>query len=714
MIAKAIKGRGFRYALEYLLSESKDGRIIDSNMSNRTPRGLAKEFGVIRKLRPNLGKAVLHVSLSAAPGEHLTDDQWREIGTRYLRKMGFTDNQYVMVRHKDTEHEHIHILANRITHAGDVVSDSQDYKRQEAVMREIEKSYRLQRVQPSSEAQRKAPTRGEIQRGLRTGQPSAKQVLQRLCDAAAKNCHSFTEYLERLEAAGVEVIPVVQQSGAHISGLSYRLDGTIMKGSDLGRSYTAAGIQKKGITYEQDRDFPAVERCRVRDAARAFGYSNRDSEASQDPECGRTCRDDRAAGTRHGRPDRRDAPILAADRSAERGIPASYGRVRDHAQESLGSCIEGSPKTGAGQPTSTVEALPDSCGDGPVYSGPSDRIVSLAGPSKTEGLLERASGSPVSQARPDRSLEAVRKQIAAMGVPLFEVGIRDAMTGKMLPRTWTADDLERSVSWWKRRNARGSDIYVRPAGEHGLILLDDLTEEAVQRMKKEGAEPAAVIETSPRNFQVWLKLSDEPLDPELRKIAAQGLTKRYQGDPNSADARHFGRLAGFTNQKPEHRINGRQPYVLAWDCPGIVARVASFLIKKLQESIERKRERDKRLEAIESAQSNVGGSIELKEYKRQAKLLLEQYGKNADFSRIDWMIAKDMIKSGFTVEEVAHAISTCSPEIEVRKAGHVDDYAQRTAKNAFSSDDVQCFLESERQAARRRVQNYGSEAAPSS
>ena len=28
--------------------------------------------------------------------------------------MGFTENQYVISRHTDTAHEHIHILANRI------------------------------------------------------------------------------------------------------------------------------------------------------------------------------------------------------------------------------------------------------------------------------------------------------------------------------------------------------------------------------------------------------------------------------------------------------------------------------------------------------------------------------------------------------------------------------------------------------------------------
>lgn len=86
--------------------------MIDTNMNGSDPRELAAEFGEIRKLRLALGRAVLHVSLSAAPGEHLTDEQWRAIGLRYLHGMGLDHNQYLITRHNDTEHEHIHLLAN--------------------------------------------------------------------------------------------------------------------------------------------------------------------------------------------------------------------------------------------------------------------------------------------------------------------------------------------------------------------------------------------------------------------------------------------------------------------------------------------------------------------------------------------------------------------------------------------------------------------------
>ena len=280
MIAKIVKGRGFRGVLEYNLAQGK-GYVIDTNMAGRNPRELAAEFGALRRRRPNLGKAVFHASLSAAPGEKLTDDQWRDIGHRYLHGMGFDDNQYIIIRHTDTEHEHIHIVANRVTFAGGVVSESFDCLKQEKILRKIELEYGLRRVASSSEVKRKAPTRGELERLIRTGKPSIRNRLQQLCDAAANGCHSFTEYVERLKAMNVEIVPTVQMNGTKLTGLLYRLDGEAMKGSDLGRDYTAAGVQKRGITYEKDRDFPTIEQCRQRAAYREFDEPNRNFEASQ-------------------------------------------------------------------------------------------------------------------------------------------------------------------------------------------------------------------------------------------------------------------------------------------------------------------------------------------------------------------------------------------------------------------------------------------------
>src|SRR5260363_179016 len=101
--------------------------------------------------------------------------------------------------------------------------------------------------------------------------------------------------------------------------------------------------------------------------------------------------------------------------------------------------------------------------------------------------------------------------------------------------------------------------------------MDDLQLSTQVHMQIKAYPPSAPVKTTPANSQAWAKFSDTPVSADIRRIAAQGLAKSFGGDPNSADSRHYGRLAGFTNQKSEYSHEGRQPYVLAHDCSGKTA-----------------------------------------------------------------------------------------------------------------------------------------------
>ena len=117
----------------------------------------------------------------------------------------------------------------------------------------------------------------------------------------------------------------------------------------------------------------------------------------------------------------------------------------------------------------------------------------------------------------------------------------------------------------------GRNIYVRPerTARFLALLVDDLTADAVKRMKMTGFTPAAVIETSPGNFQAWLK-HPRQLPRELSTMAARKLAEEFGGDRGAADWRHFGRLAGFTNRKAKYMTaSGLFPFVRLIEAPGI-------------------------------------------------------------------------------------------------------------------------------------------------
>jgi hypothetical protein len=564
MIAKAVKGKGFRGALEYDLGK-EHGRVIDTNMEGRDPRELAAEFGEIRKLRPGLGKAVLHVSLSAAPGERLTDEQWCAIGQRYLQGMGLNQNQYLITRHTDTEHEHVHLLANRIRFAGAVTSDSHDYRRQEALMREIERDFHLQQVLPSRDVERRAATKGEIEHGLRTGEPSTRQQLQQLCDAAATGCRTFTEYADRLEAAGVDLLPVTQLDGAKLSGLSYRLDGVTMKGSDLGKRYSPAGLAKHGVSYDKERDLEAVGRCIERSQAGGAGEADRTRAPGEARQRGATGVDARAAGPGDGRADGRNPADAGRDPSTEPGtgreIPGA-GRISRTDVAGRGNEDTAGRRTDEpGWPARGMEQLPPGVSHGIDYSDARERILALAGAADSDQPAGRQGGGRAPEVR-DRSREAVERQIGAIQAERFDVLLRNDSTGQSVKRTWTKPELMKGVPWLKRMNAKGNDVYIRPTGQHGVILIDGLKAENVSTMWQKGFEPAVTVESRPGVFQAWVTLSNKSVSDQARQLATTGLAKAVTG-AHAGPRNGYGRLAGFTFYDGTARASGKRRFVLA-------------------------------------------------------------------------------------------------------------------------------------------------------
>ena len=162
----------------------------------------------------------------------------------------------------------------------------------------------------------------------------------------------------------------------------------------------------------------------------------------------------------------------------------------------------------------------------------------------------------------DRTIIAVHRMLDALAATTYDVGIlsdRGMFPGHA---SLTKEAVLAKTKFLKSQNARGAHIYIRPSGIHNLTVLDDLSQESVDCLSADGFEPCAVVETSPGNFQAWLK-HHRTYETAVSTFIAQELARRFQADPSAADWRRFGRLPGFTNCKPKHRqANGLFPFVL--------------------------------------------------------------------------------------------------------------------------------------------------------
>lgn len=266
MTANMIKGKGFRGALRYNMEKvgKNVAEVLDHSFVEVSEKSIMKEIQMIKVLRPNLQKYFYHTSINFPPTEDLTNATMTRIGQDYLRESGFTQHQYIMFRHHDADHPHLHILVNRIGYDGKVMSDSNDFARCEKILRNLEKKYNLTEVLSSNQAKERAMTKNELEMMKRTNEPSAKTALQVIIKQVLESRPrlSTEEFIQKLGSKGVNVL-FNQASTGYVSGISYNYEGITIIGSKLGNDFKWTTI-KNCINYEQERDRATIYEANIR------------------------------------------------------------------------------------------------------------------------------------------------------------------------------------------------------------------------------------------------------------------------------------------------------------------------------------------------------------------------------------------------------------------------------------------------------------------
>ncbi len=157
MIGKITIGKSFRGCLLYCLNDKRQkqnqkqvtkdrAELLMFNKCGGSQKELIRQFNEVRQLNRKLAKPVLHITLSLAPGEQLPKGKLMEMCEQCAKEMGFENNQYVAVHHLDTDHRHLHIVANRIGFDKRTVTDSNNYQKIVNFCRKMERKYELRQV----------------------------------------------------------------------------------------------------------------------------------------------------------------------------------------------------------------------------------------------------------------------------------------------------------------------------------------------------------------------------------------------------------------------------------------------------------------------------------------------------------------------------------------------------------------------------------------
>ena len=218
MIGKAINGKSFGGCVNYCLDEHKSPEILDANgIMVGSKKEITQQFNAIRKLRPQVSKAVWHTPIAFALSDKVDNQLMRTIARDYINEMKLMNNQYLVVRHNDTKHPHMHLIINRIGYDGEAVSDGFNSVRTMKVMQKFEKKYGLTI----------AIEQGNIR----------KLTIKDQIESALKRRESFDQAIQKIKALGYEV-SINKTSKGMLNGVSFKHqdDKIIYKASQIDRS----------------------------------------------------------------------------------------------------------------------------------------------------------------------------------------------------------------------------------------------------------------------------------------------------------------------------------------------------------------------------------------------------------------------------------------------------------------------------------------------
>ncbi len=333
-----------------------------------------------------------------------------------------------------------------------------------------------------------------------------------------------------------------------------------------------------------------------------------------------------------------------------------------------------------------------------------------------------------------RRREIIERQLDAMAVEHHVVGVHHRAEDRMWRLTnLTAAQVLEHEREFARLNVAGRDIYIAPVRNGGLILIDDLSAATLMRLREDGLAPALAVETSPANFQAWIRVAPGELPKDLATAVSRELAIRYGGDRGSVGGEHLGRLAGYSNQKQNRTLpDGRHPWVRLHEAEGRLAPAADRLLEEVRTRLEAKR-------SVHSQRAGTGGDgrgwealdtrparegaigIQLKpEYLAQefavraARVLDRQHERDGklDYSAADWAVIGTMHERypWLSTAQLAQAMRMGSPRLEERHPGHVAEYVGRTVVKAVRAQQEQHARDGPDQAMGRRAANNHAHA----
>jgi Relaxase/Mobilisation nuclease domain. len=236
MIAKNIKGKSFKGCVSYVMHEG--ATLLEAEgVWAATKQDIIRSFAMQRSGRKEIKQPVGHIPIAFSPEdkERTTDEFMIEIAKEYMREMGISNTQYIIVRHHNTENPHLHIVYNRINNDLKLISVNHDYKRNIKVCKKLKDKYKL--------------TYGEgkenVKREKLNDPDKIKYYIHDAIKSVLPSCKNPADLRFSLQKFGIEIDYKWKRTVKEIEGVSFRYGTIAFKGSQVDRKFSFGNLKKQ-------------------------------------------------------------------------------------------------------------------------------------------------------------------------------------------------------------------------------------------------------------------------------------------------------------------------------------------------------------------------------------------------------------------------------------------------------------------------------------
>ena len=236
MIGKIKKGSGFKGCVNYVLGKEQAALLHADGVLTESRGDIIRSFCMQTGMNPDLKKPVGHIALSysAVDAPKLTDEKMIQLAQEYMREMKITDTQYIIVRHQDREHPHVHIVFNRIDNNGKTISDRNDMYRNEQVCKKLKAKHGLYFAKGKEHVK---------QHRLREPDKSKYEIYNAVKDEIGKS-RNWQQLQTRLAEKGIGIHFKYRGQTGEVQGISFSKGEYTFKGSEIDRSFSFSKLDK--------------------------------------------------------------------------------------------------------------------------------------------------------------------------------------------------------------------------------------------------------------------------------------------------------------------------------------------------------------------------------------------------------------------------------------------------------------------------------------